>query len=55
MKPNLPAVLCAVAMVVVIVVADILFFRNDVRERLVANIGIALVFGIFYWLFLRKR
>lgn len=37
-----------VLLVVVIVVVDVLFFRNRFWERLAANIGIVLIFGAFY-------
>lgn len=40
-------------MVVVIVAADVLFFRGHVWERLAANVGIVLVFLAFYARFLR--
>lgn len=36
------------AMVAVIVGADFAFFRNRFAERLIANIGITLVFVAFY-------
>ena len=40
--------LYAVAMAIVIVGVDFLFFRNRIWERLIVNIGIVLVFGAFY-------
>ena len=46
-------VLYVVAMVAVIVGVDVVFFRNRFWERLAVNIGIVLVFGAFYWGFLR--
>jgi len=52
---NLPAVLYVVAMVAVIVVVDVLFFRNRFWERLMVNIGIVLVFGAFYLRFLKNH
>ena len=42
-------------MVAVVVGADLLFFRHRVGERLIANVGIVLVFTVFYWAFLRHR
>ena len=48
------AVLYVVAMVAVIVSADFAFFRNRFWERLIANIGIVLVFAAFYLRFLRR-
>ncbi len=46
-------VLYAVAMIAVIVGADLVFFRNLFWARLMVNIGIVLVFGAFYLRFLR--
>ena len=48
-------VLYVAAMIAVIVGADVAFFRNRFWERLIANIGIVLVFGAFYLRFLRYR
>jgi hypothetical protein len=42
-------------MVVVIVSVDFLFFRREFWERLIANIGIVLVFIAFYFRFIRTR
>ena len=47
-------VLYVMAMVAVIVGVDFAFFRNRFWERLAVNIGIVLVFGAFYWSFLRR-
>jgi type IV secretory pathway VirB2 component (pilin) len=46
-------VLFVLTMVVVVVGVDVLFFRNQFWERLMANVGIVLVFGAFYFRFLR--
>jgi hypothetical protein len=43
----------ALAMVAVVVGVDILFFRHRFAERLIANIGIVLVFAAFYLRFLK--
>ena len=48
------AVLYVVAMVAVIVGADLAFFRSRFWERLMVNIGIVLVFGGFYLRFFRR-
>jgi hypothetical protein len=40
-------------MVAVIVGVDVLFFRGHIWERLIANIGIVLVFVAFYFRFLK--
>jgi hypothetical protein len=42
-----------VAMAAVIVGVDFAFFRSRFLERLMANIGIVLVFGAFYLRFFR--
>jgi preprotein translocase subunit SecE len=47
-------VLYVVAMAAVIVGVDFVFFRNRFLERLIANIGIVLVFAAFYLRFLRR-
>jgi ABC-type uncharacterized transport system permease subunit len=47
-------VLYVVAMAAVIIGVDLVFFRNRFSERLIVNIGIVLVFGAFYVLFLRR-
>jgi predicted cobalt transporter CbtA len=41
------------ALVVVVVGVDLLFFRERFWARLIANIGIVLVFGAFYLRFLK--
>lgn len=46
-------VLYALAMVVVVVAVDLLFFRDHGWERLMVNVGIVLVFGGFYLAFLK--
>jgi hypothetical protein len=43
-----------VAMAAVIVGADFAFFRNRFWERLIVNVGIVLVFGAFYFRFLKR-
>lgn len=42
-----------IVMVVIIVAVDVLFFRNRIWERLIANIGIVLVFIAFFLRFLK--
>lgn len=53
MGRQLGAVLYVLAMAAVIVGVDVVFFRNRFWERLLANIGIVLVFAAFYLRFLR--
>ena len=47
-------VLYVLALVAVMVGVDVLFFRNQFWERLIANVGIVLVFGAFYLRFLKR-
>jgi hypothetical protein len=47
-------VLYVLAMVAVVVGVDILFFRHQFWPRLVVNVGIVLVFGAFYFRFLKR-
>ena len=47
-------VLYALALVAVVVSVDILFFRHHFTERLIANVGIVLVFVAFYFRFLKR-
>ena len=54
MGRQLATVLYIVAMIGVVVGVDVLFFRHQFWPRLAANIGIVLVFGAFYWRFLRQ-
>jgi hypothetical protein len=46
--------LYVLALVAAVVAVDILFFRNRFWERLMANVGIVLVFGAFYLRFLKR-
>jgi len=55
MKRQAAAVLYALAMVAVVVSADILFFRHHASERLMANVGIVVVFAAFGFLIFRGR
>jgi hypothetical protein len=41
-------ILYIVAMIAVVTIVDVAFFRNRFLERLIANIGIVLLFGAFY-------
>jgi hypothetical protein len=42
------------ALVAVVVAVDVLFFRHHFFERLMANVGIVLVFVAFYFRFLKR-
>ena len=54
MGRQVAVVLYVVAMAAVIVGVDFVFFRNLFWERLTVNIGIVLVFAVFYLRFLRR-
>jgi hypothetical protein len=41
-------------MILAIIGVDILFFRNHTMGRLVANVGIVLLFTAFYYRFLKN-
>jgi hypothetical protein len=47
-------VLYVLALVAIVVGVDILFFRHRFWERLMANVGIVLVFAAFYLRFLKR-
>ena len=47
--------LYVLALVAVVVGVDILFFRHHFWERLIANVGIVVVFGAVYLRFLKRR
>lgn len=53
MPRNAQTVLYILALVAVIVTVDVLFFRDRALERLMANVGIVLLFTAFYFRFLR--
>ena len=46
--------LYVLALVSVVVGVDVLFLRHRFWERLMANVGIVLVFGAFYLRFLKR-
>lgn len=54
MTRNLSIAVFVAALVAVIVTVDLLFFRGRLWERLLANIGIVLVFAAFYLRFMRN-
>jgi len=47
-------VLYVLALVAVVVGVDVLFFRHQLWERLIVNIGIVLVFAALYFRFLKR-
>ena len=54
MRRQASAVLYVLALVAVVVSVDVLFFRHQFGQRLIANIAIVLVFGAFYLRFLKR-
>ena len=54
MSRQTASVLYVVVMAAVIVGVDVAFFRGRLWERLIANIGIVLVFAAFYLRFLKR-
>ena len=44
-----------IAIVATVVMVDVLFFRNRFWDRLMANIGIVLIYIAFYLAFINKR
>jgi uncharacterized membrane protein len=54
MPRNTYVVLFILGLIAVVVSVDLLFFRNRIWERLIANIGIVLVFAAFYLRFLKN-
>lgn len=53
MSKNINRTYFLAAMVVVIVVMDFLFFRHHFRDRLIANIAVAVIFLLFYLVILK--
>jgi predicted cobalt transporter CbtA len=54
MARNLPVILYVAVMIAAIVGIDFLFFRHRFWARLMVNVGIVLVFGAFYFRFLKN-
>ncbi|MDE3022420.1 MAG: hypothetical protein KGI54_11230 [Pseudomonadota bacterium] len=54
MTRNISVVLYIMVMIAVIVSVDFLIFKNRFWERLIVNIGIVMVFAVFYLRFLKK-
>lgn len=53
MDGRIVVALYVIVMIAVIAGADVAFFRNRFWERLMANIGIVLIFGAVYLRFFR--
>ena len=55
MARQVGVVLYVLVLIAVVVSVDILFFRHHFTERLIANVGIVLVFAAFGFLIFRRR
>ena len=55
MTRQISVLLYGVVLIAAVVSVDFLFFRNLFWERLIANIGIVLVFAAFYLRFLKNQ
>jgi len=55
MGKNAVIVMYILAMVATVVTMDILFFKHRFWERLLANIGVVMVYIAFYLTFLKNR
>lgn len=53
MGRHVAVALYVLAMIAVVVGLDVAFFRHRFLERLIANVGIVLLFAAFYLRFLR--
>jgi Mn2+/Fe2+ NRAMP family transporter len=54
MAKNLSVVLYVAALIAAVVIVDVVFFRQRFWERLMVNIGIVMVFAVFYFRFLKN-
>ena len=48
-------VIFAAVMIITVVGVDLIFFRHHTGQRLIANVGIVLVFLAFYWRFFKRN
>ena len=55
MRRRAAVVLYVLALVAVVVGVDIVFFTHQFWERLIANVGIVVVFAALYLRFLKRR
>jgi len=54
MTKTFHGVIFALIIITVVVGMDVLFFRGQFWERLIANIGMVLIFAAFYLRFLKR-
>lgn len=55
MGKNLMIITYVLIMIATVVIMDILFFRHRFWERLIANLGVVLIYVAFYSAFLKKH
>ena len=55
MRSNAYTAIYLLIMVATVVIVDVLIFRHHFWERLIANIGIVMIFVAFYLRFLQRR
>lgn len=55
MGNNTIIVIYILAMIATVVIIDVLFFRHRFWERLVANIGIVMVYAAFYFALIKNH
>lgn len=55
MRGQLATVLLVLVLAAAIVVVDVLFFQHRLWARLAVNIALVLVFGAFYFRFVKRR
>jgi hypothetical protein len=53
-RSRVAIVLYVLVMVALVVGVDVLFFKHQFWARLLVNVGIVLVFGAFYFRFLKR-
>jgi uncharacterized protein (DUF983 family) len=54
MRRQTVGALYVIALVAVVVVVDVVFFRHQLWERLVVNVGTVVAFGAFYLRFVKR-
>ena len=54
MRSRVAIALYVLVMVALVVGVDVLFFKHQFWARLLVNVGIVLVFGAFYFRFLKR-
>jgi hypothetical protein len=55
MGKSIVIVIYILTMIATVVIVDILFFRHHFWERLIANIGIVVIYVVFYFALMKHR